>query len=136
MKLQYPHLERQVWGDVWTLKILSRALEWYDPDYRYSWLIPEFAQTLDQELDETYNETAVRLDLAALYGVPLSWIQLDATAGSVVLAVTIAPPPSALATRAAAGTPPPASHRRCQRPRARRGERCDLRKFFACWRAC
>jgi len=59
--------------------------------------------TLDQDL-ETYNETAVRLELAALYGVPPSWIQLQATAGSLVLAVTIAPPPSALSA-SAAGTP-------------------------------
>ena len=43
--------------------------------------------TLDQDLDETYNETAVRLELAALYSVPLSWIQLDATAGSLLIAV-------------------------------------------------
>jgi hypothetical protein len=55
--------------------------------------------TLEQN-PETYNETAVRLELAALYGVPLSWIQLNATAGSLVLAVTIAPPPSALAASA------------------------------------
>ena len=61
--------------------------------------------TLDRELDSTYNETAVRLELAALYGVPLSWIQLNTTAGSVVLALTIAPPQSALAASAAAGTP-------------------------------
>ena len=54
--------------------------------------------TLDRELDQTYNETAVRLELATLYGVPLSWIQLNATAGSLVLAVTIAPPPSVLAS--------------------------------------
>ena len=58
--------------------------------------------TLEQN-PETYNETAVRLELAALYGVPLSWIQLSATAGSLVLAVRIAPPPSALAASAAGG---------------------------------
>ena len=34
-------------------QIRSRALEYWDPDYRYSWLIPEFAQTLAQELDFT-----------------------------------------------------------------------------------
>ena len=60
--------------------------------------------TLDQTL-ETYSETAVRLDLAALYGVPSSWIQLNATAGSLVLTMTIAPPESDLAALVAAGTP-------------------------------
>ena len=45
-----------------------------DPDYRYSWLIPEFAQTLDQELDFTQEarnaERASRLFAATNGGGP------------------------------------------------------------------
>jgi hypothetical protein len=59
-------------------------------DEQESWSITA-AITLDQELDETYNETAVRLELATVYGVPPAWLHLNATAGSMVLTVTIAP---------------------------------------------
>lgn len=49
--------------------------------------------TLDISINE-YNETAVKLELAALYGVPAALIDLAATAGSLQLSVTIRTLPS------------------------------------------
>ena len=60
--------------------------------------------TLDVSIDD-YNETAVRYELAALYGVDVSLITLDATAGSLQITITIAAapsPPGAAASSSAA----------------------------------
>ena len=53
--------------------------------------------TLDTDLS-TFNMTAVRMELAVLYGVPVAYIQLNATAGSVNVAILIVVPASAAAS--------------------------------------
>jgi hypothetical protein len=52
--------------------------------------------TLDQDL-ETYNATAMRLDLAAVYGVPPSWVEISVAPGSTVIDVKITRPLGAVA---------------------------------------
>ena len=49
--------------------------------------------TLDEELS-TFNETAFRRELASLYGVPLAYISLEVSAGSVVVSVVVSLPPA------------------------------------------
>ena len=52
--------------------------------------VEELATTLTVDEDiSTFNETAYRIGLAALYGVPVEYIVLDAAAGSLVLNVKI-----------------------------------------------
>ena len=53
--------------------------------------------TLDTDLS-TFNVTAVRMELALLFGVPVAYIQLNATGGSVVVSVQIVVPASAAAS--------------------------------------
>ncbi len=58
--------------------------------------------TLDVSIDE-YNETSVKLELAALYGVPTELIDLATTAGSVQLTITIRAAPPYVASAALPG---------------------------------
>ena len=51
--------------------------------------------TLDEDISD-FNETAYRIELAALYGVPLEYIVLSATPASLVLHISIKPPPGQL----------------------------------------
>ena len=44
---------------------------------------------------ETFNETAFRYQLAAMYGVPVEWIDLDISAGSLMANFVITIPTSA-----------------------------------------
>ena len=57
---------------------------------------------------EDYNETSVKLELAALYGMPVELIDLSAAAGSLQLTITIraAPPPTGPAAPGSAPSPP------------------------------
>lgn len=55
--------------------------------------VVEQEMTLDISIEE-YNETAVKLELALLYGVPPEYIELGATPGSLQLKITIKPPPA------------------------------------------
>ena len=57
--------------------------------------------TFDGEM-ETFNGTTVKLYLSELYGVPLSWIFLNTTAGSIVVKMVIRPPIDASANVIAA----------------------------------
>lgn len=62
--------------------------------------------TLDVSIDE-YNETAVKIELAALYGVPVELISLDATSGSLQITVTIATTPSGTSGGDSSAAAPP-----------------------------
>ena len=53
-----------------------------------------FSVTLEQE-PETVDQAALRREMAVLYGVPLSYIQLSINSGSAIILVTIAPPKAA-----------------------------------------
>ncbi|KAJ8753429.1 hypothetical protein K2173_019828 [Erythroxylum novogranatense] len=51
VKVQYPGLERQMTIDRSTMSFLSKSVEWLFPEYRFAWLVPEFANTISLELD-------------------------------------------------------------------------------------
>ena len=50
--------------------------------------VMEQEMTLDISMED-YNETAIKVNLAALYGVPVELIELGASAGSLLLKITI-----------------------------------------------
>ena len=58
--------------------------------------------TLDADLS-TFNATAFRIELAVLYGVPLEYIQLAVSAGSIALSITIGAPAAAAGAAAVTG---------------------------------
>ncbi|CAM9664002.1 unnamed protein product [Chrysoparadoxa australica] len=51
VKLQYPGLEQQVRKDLVTMRFLAALLGKLFPDYQYSWLLPDFEESLELELD-------------------------------------------------------------------------------------
>lgn len=51
VKVQYPGLERQVATDISTMAILSKAVNWFFPEYQISWMVPQFQDNLGQQLD-------------------------------------------------------------------------------------
>ena len=51
VKVQYPHLGTQVIGDLWAMEVLASAVGYFFDDFHYGWLLPEFEETADMELD-------------------------------------------------------------------------------------
>lgn len=51
VKIQYPGLERQVGTDIATMAVLSKAVAWLFPDYKFDWIVPQFEENLNQQLD-------------------------------------------------------------------------------------
>ncbi|CAI5509610.1 unnamed protein product [Closterium sp. Naga37s-1] len=51
VKVQYPRLEEQVATDIYTMGFLSRAVKWIFPNYLFSWIVPQFQENLQQQLD-------------------------------------------------------------------------------------
>ncbi|CAI5473544.1 unnamed protein product [Closterium sp. Yama58-4] len=51
VKVQYPRLEEQVATDIYTMGFLSRAVKWIFPNYQFSWIVPQFQENLQQQLD-------------------------------------------------------------------------------------
>jgi len=51
VKVQYPHLGVQVVGDLWAMEVLSAVVGFFFPDFNLGWLLPEFEETADMELD-------------------------------------------------------------------------------------
>jgi aarF domain-containing kinase len=51
VKLQYPGLEQQVTRDMMTMRLLATAMGIVFPDYEYTWLFPEFEESIGLELD-------------------------------------------------------------------------------------
>jgi len=51
VKLQYPGLENDVLRDIWTMRLLARAMGYIFPEYEYTWLFPEFEDSIKLELD-------------------------------------------------------------------------------------
>ncbi|CAN0072832.1 unnamed protein product, partial [Discosporangium mesarthrocarpum] len=51
VKLQYPGLEKQVEKDMKTMRLLAYLLGSYFPEYQYTWLFPEFEESISLELD-------------------------------------------------------------------------------------
>ncbi|CAI5991283.1 unnamed protein product [Closterium sp. NIES-65] len=50
-QVQYPRLEEQVATDIYTMGFLSRAVKWIFPNYQFSWIVPQFQENLQQQLD-------------------------------------------------------------------------------------
>ena len=51
IKVQYPHLERQVAADMRTLHLIAGAMDLFFPDHSFRWLLPEFDASCSAELD-------------------------------------------------------------------------------------
>ncbi|KAB1211359.1 putative aarF domain-containing protein kinase 1 [Morella rubra] len=51
IKVQYPGLEYQMKLDTGTMYLLSKAISWFFPEYRFEWLVSEFVEAISQELD-------------------------------------------------------------------------------------
>ncbi|KAM7529436.1 hypothetical protein LguiB_032846 [Lonicera macranthoides] len=51
VKVQYPGLERQMKLDLTTMSFLSKAVTWFFPEYRFQWMVSEFAESIALELD-------------------------------------------------------------------------------------
>lgn len=51
VKVQYPGLEKQMKLDITTMDILSKAVSWIFPDYRFERVVSEFSRAMSLELD-------------------------------------------------------------------------------------
>lgn len=51
VKVQYPGLQRQMHGDLWTMRTLLRVVGKAFPAFEFSWMLPEFEKNLIDELD-------------------------------------------------------------------------------------
>ncbi|KAL2521953.1 Protein kinase superfamily protein [Forsythia ovata] len=51
VKVQYPGLEYQMKFDLVTMDFLSKSVAWLFPEYRFNWMVSEFAKTIASELD-------------------------------------------------------------------------------------
>ena len=51
VKIQYPYLPNQVANDLYALEFLANAVAKYFPDFEFAWLLPEFEDVADIELD-------------------------------------------------------------------------------------
>ncbi|KAM7523900.1 hypothetical protein LguiA_013802 [Lonicera macranthoides] len=49
-QVQYPGLERQMKLDLTTMSFLSKAVTWFFPEYRFQWMVSEFAESIALEL--------------------------------------------------------------------------------------
>ncbi|XP_044468199.1 aarF domain-containing protein kinase 1 isoform X2 [Mangifera indica] len=53
IKVQYPGIENKMRLDTTIMSFLSKAVAWFFPEYRFEWLISEFAGGISLELDFT-----------------------------------------------------------------------------------
>ncbi|KAK2973160.1 hypothetical protein RJ640_009583 [Escallonia rubra] len=51
VKVQYPGLEQQMKLDLATMSFLSKSVTWFFPEYRFQWMVSEFAEVIALELD-------------------------------------------------------------------------------------
>ena len=51
VKIQYPYLHELILQDLAALRIMLDVIEWYWPDYGFSWLLPEFERQALCEID-------------------------------------------------------------------------------------
>lgn len=51
IKVQYPELERKLRLDTRIMSFLSKSVTWFFPEYRFEWLVLEFAGTISLEID-------------------------------------------------------------------------------------
>jgi aarF domain-containing kinase len=51
VKIQYPHMHETFAQDLAALRLMLSFIEWYWPDYGYSWVLPEFAKQSLCEID-------------------------------------------------------------------------------------
>ncbi|XAR73606.1 Cadmium-transporting ATPase [Bertholletia excelsa] len=51
VKVQYPGLGQQLKVDIATMAFLSKSVAWFFPEYRFGWMVSEFAEAITRELD-------------------------------------------------------------------------------------
>ncbi|KAH7571593.1 hypothetical protein JRO89_XS04G0093700 [Xanthoceras sorbifolium] len=51
IKVQYPGLEHKMRLDTTIISFLSKSIAWFFPEYRFEWLVSEFARSISLELD-------------------------------------------------------------------------------------
>jgi len=88
VKLQYPWLRGQVAGDVRTLGLLARLVGWAYPEYEYSWMLPDFEESIGLELDfaqEGANAARCAAMLAGDPGVHVPRVHWDLTTHQVLV---------------------------------------------------
>ncbi|GJS67234.1 uncharacterized AarF domain-containing protein kinase 1 isoform X1 [Tanacetum coccineum] len=51
LKVQYPGLKDRMRMDIATMSLLSKCVTWFFPEYRFQWLVSEFAEVIALELD-------------------------------------------------------------------------------------
>ncbi|CAA2980673.1 uncharacterized aarF domain-containing kinase 1 isoform X1 [Olea europaea subsp. europaea] len=51
VKVQYPGLGYQMKFDIATMDFLSKSVSWFFPEYRFDWMVSEFAKSIASELD-------------------------------------------------------------------------------------
>ena len=44
--MQYPRLESQTRGDIWTIRTLATIVGTLFKDWEYTWLLPEFEESI------------------------------------------------------------------------------------------
>eukprot|EP01138_Halocafeteria_seosinensis_P009235 gb/GECG01009438.1/.p1 GENE.gb/GECG01009438.1/~~gb/GECG01009438.1/.p1 ORF type:complete len:676 (+),score=102.85 gb/GECG01009438.1/:1-2028(+) len=71
VKVQYPLLQKQIEKDLSTVKFLMKMLAYFFPDMEYTWMLPDFAENLRNELNfiqEGLNATRVASLLRGEHG--------------------------------------------------------------------
>ncbi|CAN0153540.1 unnamed protein product, partial [Hapterophycus canaliculatus] len=56
VKLQYPGLESQVRADLLGMRFLAELLGAIFPEYQYTWLFPDFEESISLELGEQQSK--------------------------------------------------------------------------------
>ncbi|KAK2634409.1 hypothetical protein Ddye_029201 [Dipteronia dyeriana] len=51
IKVQYPGLEHKMRLDTTIMSFLSKSIAWFFPEYRFEWMVSEFARAISFELD-------------------------------------------------------------------------------------
>lgn len=70
VKVQYPQLEVQMNADQRTLQLLSKLVELCFPGCGYEWLLPEFEESMKQELDFTQEAANAKRASQMLADIP------------------------------------------------------------------
>jgi predicted unusual protein kinase regulating ubiquinone biosynthesis (AarF/ABC1/UbiB family) len=88
VKLQYPHLRHQVRSDLAAMRMFVSIIEALFPEYGYSWLLPDFEDSLKNEinfLQEAHNGERVARMFANNPRVHIPTIRRDLSSERVLV---------------------------------------------------
>jgi aarF domain-containing kinase len=51
VKIQYPGLQRQIFSDLRAIRFFMTVIEYFYPDFGYTWFLPEFETSLHHEVN-------------------------------------------------------------------------------------